>query len=99
MDPRLAALAAAHGVATEFEDSTRQPVAVRPETVVRALALLGVEAASPARISASLAATTASDDRLPPTVVVRAGTTYAVPGPGLVTDEDGAIREIDGEIP
>jgi 4-alpha-glucanotransferase len=74
--PDLAALAAAHGVATSYEDSSERRHEVDAQIVVDVLGLLGVDATSPAAVAESLAATrgTADRDQLPPTLVVRAGT-------------------------
>ena len=51
MDRQLAALAAEHGVATWYEDSRRERVAVSAETVVSVLGLLDVDATTPDRIA------------------------------------------------
>jgi 4-alpha-glucanotransferase len=70
MDPSLERLARACGVATEYEDWARRPVAVGEETVRKVLTGLGIEADDP---TAALAAYTAAGWRrvLPAAVVVR----------------------------
>ncbi|NMO50563.1 4-alpha-glucanotransferase [Actinoplanes sp. TBRC 11911] len=97
MNGELAALAAAHGVATWYEDWHRQRKDVSTESVVGVLALLGVDASTPAAISAGLAAVRERDrlGRLPATIVVRVGTGRALPGPGTLELEDGGTREVD----
>ena len=54
LDPDLVALAAAHGVATSYEDWAGEPVPVGESAVVAALAAVGVEAATPAAVAAAL---------------------------------------------
>ncbi|RKN50522.1 4-alpha-glucanotransferase [Micromonospora endolithica] len=100
MDRRLAALARAHGVATWYEDWRHRRVEVAPETVVAVLGLLGVDASGPAAVADALAAVDARDPHaLPPTVVLTAGATRALPGPATVLLEDGGTRRVDGELP
>ena len=43
-----------HGVATEYDDQLRRPVAISPDSVVATLGVLGVDATSPAAIDAAL---------------------------------------------
>ncbi|MEV6629434.1 4-alpha-glucanotransferase [Actinoplanes sp. NPDC051470] len=93
MDVDLSALAAAHGVATSYEDWHREEREVAPESVIGVLGLLGVDASTPAAVRAALAAVPAKQD-LPGTVVVREGTTRPLPGPSRITCEDGAVREV-----
>ncbi|MEV7327251.1 4-alpha-glucanotransferase [Micromonospora sp. NPDC093244] len=100
MNRRLATLANAHGVSTWYEDWRHRRVEVAPETVVGVLGLLGVDATSPAAIADALAAARAVDEAaLPPTVVLTHGATRALPGPGVVTLEDGGRRAVDAELP
>ncbi|WP_170323980.1 4-alpha-glucanotransferase [Cryptosporangium phraense] len=75
IDRDLAALAAAHGVATEYVGSTGRPETVTPDTVIAVLGALGVAAGTPAEVAASLADADTTPWRrlLPPTVVVTAG--------------------------
>ncbi len=81
----LTALAAAYGVATEYEDQRHERVEVAPESVRRVLAALGVDPAGGGRRTA-----VAGPDRLPPTVVVTAGRPPALPDrPCRVELEDG----------
>ncbi|MFD9796685.1 4-alpha-glucanotransferase [Streptomyces sp. NPDC059070] len=67
----LARLAALHGVATSYEPSPDHSVPVPPGTVVAVLAALGVDAATPEAVAASLAAAERAEAArlLPPTVV------------------------------
>ena len=85
----LAQLAAAHGVATSYEDWSGAPVDVAPSAVVAALAALGVDADGDAAVAAR--STTSSRRRgaacVPPTVVVRGGR-----GAVEVVVPDGADR-------
>ncbi|MFB9324013.1 4-alpha-glucanotransferase [Cryptosporangium minutisporangium] len=100
IDPDLAALAAAHGVATEYVGSTGRPVTVTASTVVAVLGALGVAADTPEAIEASLADAELTPWRrlLPPTVVVTADepATVVVRAPAggslsaRVRTEDGA---------
>ncbi|MFF5198561.1 4-alpha-glucanotransferase [Micromonospora parva] len=100
MNRRLAALANAHGVSTWYEDWRHRRVEVAPETVVGVLGLLGVDATSPAAIADALAAVRAVDrGTLPETVVLTHGRSRALPGPGVLTLEDGGRRAVDGELP
>lgn len=73
VEPLLAELAAAHGVATSYEDWRRRTVAVRRPAVVAALAALGVDASTPAAVEQALEADEAAPWRrlLPPCVVLR----------------------------
>jgi 4-alpha-glucanotransferase len=73
VEPRLAELAAACGVATSYQDYADQPVAVARPAVVAALAALDVDASSPEAVEASF---TAREEQmwsrlLPPSVVLR----------------------------
>src|SRR3954452_14608238 len=105
MDADLVALAEAHGVATWYEDWHRLRKDVSAESVVGVLGLLGVDASSPAAIASSLAAARSRDDRgrLPGTIVVRAGTSRALPAAGWITLEDGSgisdLLEIPADLP
>ncbi|MFC4067605.1 4-alpha-glucanotransferase [Actinoplanes subglobosus] len=97
MDADLVALAEAHGVATRYENWQRQDTEVAAEAVIGVLGMLGVDAGTPAAVRASLAEARrrADDDRLPGTIVLRAGTARALPGPAEVTLEDGTVRRLD----
>src|SRR3954454_21317964 len=101
MDADLVALAEAHGVATWYEDWHRLRKDVSAESVVGVLGLLGVDASSPAAIASSLATvrSRAGLGRLPGTIVVRHGTTRALPAAGQITLEDGSHLSDLSEIP
>jgi 4-alpha-glucanotransferase len=104
MDADLEALAAAHGVATSYEDWHREDREVAPESVVGVLGLLGVDATGPAAIRRELAAVrTAREQRkLPGTVVVREGQGQPLAGAGTIVLEDGgelAVTEIPDDLP
>ncbi|MGH3665434.1 MAG: 4-alpha-glucanotransferase, partial [Egibacteraceae bacterium] len=71
VDPQLAALAAAWGVATAYRDHLHRPVEVPAASVRLALAAMGVAADSPATTRASLGRVRAeaAARTLPPSVV------------------------------
>jgi 4-alpha-glucanotransferase len=73
VDPRLAELAAACGVATSYQDWAQRPVPVARAAVVAALAAVDVDASTPAAVEAALAARAEAPWRrlLPPSVVLR----------------------------
>lgn len=79
-EPGLAALAAAHGVATSYLGADDRPVAVARDTVVRVLAALDVDAGTPAATEAALAAAADAPWRrlIAPTIVLRSGCPAAV---------------------
>ena len=93
----LAELAAAHGVATSYENWEQREVDVEPDVVVAVLAQLGVDASGPGSIAAALADVRAARESgtLPPTVVLREGATRELAGPARVEFEDGTSREFD----
>ena len=102
VEPALARLAAAHGVATSYLDFADRPVPVRRAAVVAALAALDVDAATPADVEAALAAAEEAPWRraLPPSLVVR-GDAGAV---DLRVPEDADVvlaveLEDGGEVP
>jgi 4-alpha-glucanotransferase len=97
MDVDLTRLAHAHGVATSYEDWRRAEREVAPESVIGVLGLLGVDARTPAAVTAALAAVPAAQE-LPGTVVVRAGSTRPLPGVSTITLEDGSVLEA-AEVP
>jgi 4-alpha-glucanotransferase len=81
VDPDLARLAAAHGVATSYEDWSGTPVPVAPAAVVAALAALDVDAATEQAVAQALrAGQDALWGRLLPPVVVARGADGAVAG-------------------
>ncbi|MBM6405656.1 4-alpha-glucanotransferase [Phycicoccus sp. CSK15P-2] len=102
--PRLAELAQAHGVATEYWNWLGHHVTVPAASIVAVLAALGVDAADDAAVEAALAdhADAPWRQTLPPTVVTRAGRPHPVPvhvpaGSGVrvsVELEDGGRREL-----
>ncbi len=108
LDPDLQTLAAAHGVATGYEDWAGRPVEVGEAAVVAALAALGVPAGDARERAQALAALESApwSRLLPPSLVVRAGEPAALPvrGPAdvrvRITLEDGSTREpaVDGPV-
>ncbi|MGE0300802.1 MAG: 4-alpha-glucanotransferase, partial [Pseudonocardia sp.] len=98
LDPDLAELAAAHGVATGYRDGQRRPVRIAADVVIGVLGLLDVDAATPAARRAALASAR-EHVRLPGTVAVRTDAPYPLPGPGVLIDEDGTSRPVEGAIP
>jgi 4-alpha-glucanotransferase len=97
MDAELAALAAAHGVATWYEDWHRERRDVSAESVIGVLGLLGVDAATPGSIRAELAATRVREE--PGTIVVRHGSAKPLVRPGTITLEDGTVLDQVAEVP
>lgn len=97
MDGELAALAAAHGVATWYRDALRQRVDVDAEVVRRVLGLLGVSAETPAQVREGLAAARRSAP--PATVVLRSGQHRVIREPAVLTDEHGTERALTGALP
>ena len=73
LPPRLAELAAAHGVATDFWDWQGAYAAVSQDTVVAVLAALGIDASTPEAIEAALEQRRLARWRrmLPPCLVMR----------------------------
>ena len=102
-NPRLAELARAHGVATDYDDYQGRHVVVPDASIRAVLAALGVEVDDEASIEAALADLDDAPWRrtLPATVVARAGRAHQVPvhvraGSGVrvrVELEDGGTRE------
>jgi 4-alpha-glucanotransferase len=101
VDENLAALAAAHGVATHYENADRQDVTVDEDVVVAVLGQLGVAAGTPESVRAELDAVRAARRAavLPPTVVLRSGTERTFPGSAVLDLEDGSCRRVDGVLP
>jgi 4-alpha-glucanotransferase len=95
VDPDLARLAAAHGVATSYEDQLRRPVEVGRDAVVGVLAALGVDASSPQAVDAALREV-AERPPAPDVVVLRRSRGAHVPvgGPALLRLEDGGHRPL-----
>ncbi|NJC73568.1 4-alpha-glucanotransferase [Planosporangium thailandense] len=91
-------MAAAHGVATAYEDWRHRRVEVDPDVIRTILGLLDVEADTPAAVRRELARVRERDraDRPPPTVVVRPGERWRLPGGagGAALDDSGAAYEV-----
>ena len=85
----LAQLAAAHGVATHYEDQLRRPVAISHDSVVAVLGVLGVDATSPAAVEQALHEPAAPA----PIVVMRQSETR--PNAGLLHLESGDRLAVD----
>ncbi|GIJ51578.1 4-alpha-glucanotransferase [Virgisporangium aliadipatigenens] len=88
MDPVLAELADAHGVATWFENSRRERQEIAPDVVRSVLGLLDVDASTPSAAAAALA----EQKRRPATgtLILREG--QPAPAGGAVTLEDGSAH-------
>ncbi|MET9267503.1 4-alpha-glucanotransferase [Amycolatopsis sp. NPDC004079] len=101
MTPELAELAAAHGVATRYENADQVEVQVDPDVVIAVLAQLDVDAGSPQAIQRELAAVreARASQALPPTVVVRAGQERELGRPATVELEDGTARDVGATLP
>lgn len=97
----LAALAAAHGVAVDYEGSDRTVVTVDPDVVSAVLGTLGVDASTPDAVAAGLevAAEQQASQVLPPTVVAWQGSTLTLPVQVTVEVEDGRQLAPSTELP
>lgn len=98
----LRRLAAAHGVATSYQNERREPVDVDADVVIRVLGLLDVEAGTDSDRRRELAevAQRKSVGAVPPTIAVRAdGRPRRVPGARVLIHEDGTELEVLDEIP
>lgn len=101
--PDLAELAAAHGVATSYQNQLDETVDVSPDAVVAVLAAMGVDASTKSSIAGELEAAKQRPEQ-PAVVVVRQGETRAVPTTGAsarLRQEDGGERELpvdDGRV-
>ncbi|GAA1820409.1 4-alpha-glucanotransferase [Planosporangium flavigriseum] len=97
-DQELAELAAAHGVATSYEDWRHRRVEVDPDVVRTILGLLDVATGTPADVRRELARVRERDRAraLPPTVVVRPGQRWALPrgANGVAYGEDDAAYDV-----
>lgn len=99
VEPDLAELATAHGVAVRYRDADDQEVELDRGVVLDVLQALDVDARTPEALSAELERLRSADpDALPATLVVDVGTTRPLPAPGTVTLEDGTQRSVD-EVP
>jgi 4-alpha-glucanotransferase len=101
MDAELRALAAAHGVATWYEDTERRRIDVADDVVVAVLAQLGVDASAPKTVAAQLSDAIARHGRtaVPDPLVLKAGETPAIGAPGRLRLEDGTTRDVAHELP
>ncbi|MEU1074827.1 MULTISPECIES: 4-alpha-glucanotransferase [unclassified Streptomyces] len=94
----LARLAALHGVATSYAPSADRTVPVPEATVVAVLAALGVEAATPEAVAASLAtAELSAAERLLPPTVVHWRTPDPAPPPPLTALPPGTRVRVEAE--
>jgi 4-alpha-glucanotransferase len=102
-DEEFVALAAAHGVATSYEDWRRRRVEVDPDVVRTILGLLDVDAGTPAAVRRELARARerAAADTLPGTVVVRPCQRLRLPGDANATAyaDNGAAYEVRAGAP
>ena len=96
LDPALAELAAAHGVATDYLDQLQRRVDVRPESVVAILGALGVDASSPDAVRDALAGAREAAGAPPPVVVLRTSEQRVldVRGPARLVFETGDSRDL-----
>ena len=102
ISPELAKLAAAHGVAIEYKDQLQRNVDVPVDSVVAVLRALGVDATSPAAVSAALD-DVARRPATPPVVVMRQSQTREVRlddalGLLLESGEEVPLRNVDGKV-
>ena len=98
----LRRLAAAHGVATSYNNERREPVEVDADVVIRVLGLMDVAAGTEADRRRELDRLEELDRAgvLPPTVAVRLdGRPTAMPGAVAVEGEDGSRVDVSDEIP
>ncbi|MDI6098930.1 4-alpha-glucanotransferase [Actinoplanes sp. NEAU-A12] len=97
VDPALAALAEHHGVQPGYATDRGEPRTVSAATLRRILAVLGVDASTPAAVAAALEAARhdARDRLLPPCVVVRQG--QAPSHAGWAAGVTCRVRTEDGE--
>jgi 4-alpha-glucanotransferase len=100
-DRELGALAAAHGVATSYEDWRERRVEVDPDVVRTVLGLLDVDAGTPSAVRAELARARerATAGALPGTVVVRPEDRWSLPGAAaarrlVAHGEDGRAHQV-----
>ncbi|MEV1294993.1 4-alpha-glucanotransferase [Pseudonocardia sp. NPDC049635] len=102
VDPELAEIADAHGVATSYLDGTRTEQPIDANVVRTVLALLEVDVCGP---DAQRVALAAARERapLPATIGHRTDRARPVPGRGRLTATDGdaagRASDVDGELP
>ena len=95
VEPELAELATAHGVAVRYRDADEQEVEVDRGVVLDVLTALDVDATTPTALASALAAVRSADpEALPATVVVEVGVGRPLPAAGSVTLEDGSVRSV-----
>ncbi|WP_433028159.1 4-alpha-glucanotransferase [Actinomycetospora sp. CA-053990] len=100
VEPDLAELATAHGIAVRYRDSSEREVELDRDVVIDVLQALEVDASTPSALASALDAVRGADpDALPATVVVDEGHERALPAAGVVTLEDGAVREAGTALP
>lgn len=100
MDEDLRRLAAAHGVATAYEDGNRRRIPVEESVVRTVLGRLGVAADSGSQVRDGLAAVRAADAAaLPPTIALRRGERRDIGVRGVLYTEDGAELRVPGPLP
>ncbi|MCV7184164.1 4-alpha-glucanotransferase [Mycolicibacterium murale] len=95
-------MAAAHGVATSYNNERREPVEVDADVIITVLGLLDVEATTEADRRRELAKVAELDQAgmIAPTVAVRVdGSTHTVPGARLLVGEDGTQIEVEDSLP
>jgi 4-alpha-glucanotransferase len=94
-------LADAHGIATRYENSDQVWVEVAEDVVVAVLRQFGVDATSEDAIGAALTAVREARpaDALPPTIVVKQGTSRPLGTDAEVVLEDGTRRAVRGALP
>jgi 4-alpha-glucanotransferase len=100
VEPDLAELATAHGIAVRYRDSSEREVELDRDVVIDVLHALEVDASTPSALASALDAVRDADpDALPATVVVDEGHARALPAAGVVTLEDGTVREVGTTLP
>ena len=99
----LRRLAAAHGVATSYNNERREPVNVDADVVIRVLGLLDVDATTDSARRGELAKLAETDRAglLAPTVSVRVDgrTPQRVAGAAALQADDGTLTEVDELLP
>lgn len=103
LEPDLAELATAHGIAVRYRDADEREVEVERDVVVDVLTALDVDATTPDALASALDAVRSADpEALPATVVVDAGVGRSLPAPGTVVLEDGgerAVSSVPADLP
>lgn len=91
-------LADRHGVATRYENADQVWVEVEDDVVVAVLGQFGVDATSDDAVARALGAPETTG-KLPPTIVLKQGTTRPIGTGAEIVLEDGTRRPTDGELP